>query len=101
MSQALSKEEALHVAELAKIDFTDKEMDVLLEQLSKVLDLVDTLNEVDTTNVEPTYSITQNINMFRDDVAQDWQQKEALLKNAPESKDGLIKVPSILDGGDN
>ncbi|MDR0899263.1 MAG: Asp-tRNA(Asn)/Glu-tRNA(Gln) amidotransferase subunit GatC [Lactobacillaceae bacterium] len=101
MAETLSKQEAKHVAELAKIRFTDAELDVIVGQLGNILTLVDTLNEVDTTDVVPTYSVTENVNMFRDDVADNWNQKTDLLNNAPQQQDDMIKVPAILDGGDN
>jgi len=42
--------------------------------------------------------VTENVNHLRQDVADNWHQKQALLDNAPESAAGLIKVPAILDG---
>ncbi|MDR2661139.1 MAG: Asp-tRNA(Asn)/Glu-tRNA(Gln) amidotransferase subunit GatC [Lactobacillaceae bacterium] len=100
MSEVLSKDEAKHVASLAKLNFTEEQLDKMVSQLSNILDLVDTLNEVDTNGVEATYSVSNNVNVLREDMADNWQQKDQLINNAPESKDGLIKVPAILDGGD-
>ncbi|AFT81307.1 Asp-tRNA(Asn)/Glu-tRNA(Gln) amidotransferase subunit GatC [Leuconostoc carnosum] len=94
----ISKEEVAHVASLAKLAFNDAELEQFTTQLSDILNIFNTLSEVDTDNVEPTYSVTENINHLRDDIADNWHQKEALLSNASSSAADLIKVPAILDG---
>ncbi|WP_278848444.1 Asp-tRNA(Asn)/Glu-tRNA(Gln) amidotransferase subunit GatC [Leuconostoc lactis] len=94
----ISKEEVAHVANLAKLAFDDAELEQFTTQLGDILNIFDTLGEVDTTDVEPTYSVTENVNHLRQDVADNWHQKQALLDNTPESAAGLIKVPAILDG---
>jgi len=100
MTEAITRDEVAHVAGLAKLAFDDAQLDQFTTQLAAILDIVDTLEEVDTTGVEPTYSVTENVNALREDVAEDWQQTQALLANAPESQASLIKVPAILGGGD-
>lgn len=60
------------------------------------------MSEVDTDGVEPTSSVTDQINVMRDDVAEDWHQRQALLDNAPDTADGYIRVPTIIDeSGEN
>lgn len=100
MTEAITRDEVAHVAGLAKLAFDDVQLDQFTTQLAAILDIVDTLEEVDTTGVEPTYSVTENVNALREDVAENWQQTQALLAKAPESQASLIKVPAILGGGD-
>ncbi|ADG41099.1 MULTISPECIES: Asp-tRNA(Asn)/Glu-tRNA(Gln) amidotransferase subunit GatC [Leuconostoc] len=94
----ISKEEVAHVASLAKLAFNDTELEQFTTQLDSILTIFDTLGEVDTEQVEPTYSVTENVNHLRQDVADNWHQKQALLKNAPLEAADLIKVPAILEG---
>lgn len=94
----ITRDEVAHVAGLAKLAFNDAELDQFTTQLSDILNIFDTLREVDTDNVDPTYSVTETVNHLRDDVADNWGQKQELLDNAPLAAAGLIKVPAILDG---
>ncbi|MGX6988989.1 Asp-tRNA(Asn)/Glu-tRNA(Gln) amidotransferase subunit GatC [Leuconostoc fallax] len=101
MKEKITREEVAHVAGLAKLSFNDEQLDHFTTQLSDILNIFDTLATVNTENVEPTYSVTENVNILREDVADNWQQKQELLKNAPLEAAGLIKVPAILDEGEN
>ncbi|TEU21443.1 Asp-tRNA(Asn)/Glu-tRNA(Gln) amidotransferase subunit GatC [Oenococcus oeni] len=97
MSESLPREDAAHVAKLAKLHFNDQQLNLFTGQLANILDLVETLNEVDTDGVKPTYTVSDNINLLREDVAVKSNQKNELLANAPETQDGQIKVPAIID----
>ncbi|MHA8110068.1 Asp-tRNA(Asn)/Glu-tRNA(Gln) amidotransferase subunit GatC [Lactobacillaceae bacterium Melli_B4] len=97
MADRIDKQTVNHVAELAKLSLTEDQLPYFTGQLDSIMDLVDTLSEVDTEGVEPTYSVTDQINVMRDDVAQNWGERDALLNNAPEVADGLIRVPTIID----
>ncbi|HJA73300.1 MAG TPA: Asp-tRNA(Asn)/Glu-tRNA(Gln) amidotransferase subunit GatC [Candidatus Limosilactobacillus faecipullorum] len=97
MAEKLGREAAKHVAELAKLSFTDEELDQFVPQLEDTMHLFDDLQKMDTTGVEPMYSPTQEVNVMREDVAVPSGQKDALLANAPETDKGLIKVPAIID----
>ena len=97
MAEKLGRKAAKHVAELAKLSFTDQELDQFVPQLEETMHLFDDLQQMDTTGVEPMYSPTTEVNGMREDVAEKSGQKEALLQNAPETKNGLIKVPAIID----
>ena len=93
MAEKLGRKAAEHVAELAKLSFTDAE----LPQLEATMHLFDDLQQMDTTGVTPMYSPTQEVSVMREDVAVASNQRDALLANAPETEQGLIKVPAIID----
>lgn len=93
----ITKKDVEHVATLAKLKFKDEQLEKFTDQIEDIIDLVDTLNEVDTTNVEPTFNVTDQLNRMREDVAVRSNDKEALLANAPETENGFIRVPAILD----
>ncbi|AEV95498.1 Asp-tRNA(Asn)/Glu-tRNA(Gln) amidotransferase subunit GatC [Pediococcus claussenii] len=97
MANQISKEEVQHVAELAKLEFNATDLDKFTKQFEDTIDLVNTLNEVDTEGVEPTFSVTDQVDRMREDVAVQANQKDALLKNAPDEEDGFIRVPAIID----
>lgn len=97
MANRINREQVKHVAELAKLEFTDDQLDALTPQLDDIIGLFESLGEVDTDNVAPTTSVTDQINVMREDVADNWGQSQALLHNAPDAARGYIKVPTIID----
>lgn len=97
----ITQAEVEHVASLAKLALTEQEKTIFTNQLDKIFEVVDTLAEVDTEGVEPTYSMTDVENELREDEAVDAKQRAALLKNAPETQETLIKVPAILTAGED
>lgn len=98
---AITKEEVLHVAKLAKLTFKEDEIETFTQTLSDIIDMVEQLNEVDTTGVEVTTHGVLSVNVYREDVAENGMNREELFKNVPEKENGFIKVPAMLeDGGD-
>lgn len=99
MAEQLDRQQVEHVADLAKLAFTDAELDKVTPQLEEMIDLFKELEEVDTTGVEPMSTPTTEVNVMREDVAvkSSDQERQALLDNAPETANGLIKVPAIID----
>lgn len=99
MAENFDREQVQHVAELAKLSFTDAELDHFVPQLEEIIDLFNQLAEVDTEDVTPMTTATDEVNVLREDVAaqSSEEMRQALLANAPEIEDGLIKVPAILD----
>ena len=86
-----------HVANLARLEMTDEEIERFTEQLSKVLGFVEQLNELDTTDVPPTAHPLPLKNVFRDDTVRAPWEPERAMQNAPQSQDGCFKVPKVLD----
>lgn len=102
MSERISEEQVKHVAKLAKLELEETQVPYFTNQLDQIIGLFETLSQVDTTGVAPTSSVTDQFNVMREDVADNWGQKDALLNNAPDAEDGYIKVPTILnEGGDD
>lgn len=82
MTEKISEDQVKHVAELAKLKINDDQLPYFTTQLDKIIGLFETLSEVDTEGVEPTSSVTDQVNVMRDDVAENWHQQQALLDNA-------------------
>jgi aspartyl-tRNA(Asn)/glutamyl-tRNA(Gln) amidotransferase subunit C len=97
---AISEEQVKHVANLAKLSFSQSELTDFTDQLGKIIDLVEQLEEVDTQGVAFTSNVNESINVMREDVAVPGTDREELMKNVPESENGYIKVPAIIDNGE-
>ena len=97
---AISEEQVKHVAKLAKLSFPQEELEEFTNQLGKIIDMVEMLEEVDTEGVPFTSNVIETVNVMREDVADPGMSRDELLKNAPESEDGFIKVPAIIDNGE-
>lgn len=91
----ITKEQVEHVAKLARLSLSEKEKEIYTKQLSKILDYIDQLNEVDTTNVEPMTQPIPIVNVMREDVVKKNFERETILKNAPHEEYGFFRVPKI------
>ena len=92
----ISKAEVLHVAQLARLDIDDADIDRFADQIGTILDYVDKLKQVDTTGVAATSHATAMTNAFRDDVEREHLEQDKALANAPEKDDGAFVVPKII-----
>lgn len=93
----IDKKLVQYVAHLAKLGFSEGDLEKFTHQLAEIIQMEDELAQVDTTNVKPTTHISRQKTTFRADDKQLTTSREELLRNVPEQKDGLIKVPAILD----
>ena len=84
-----------HVAKLARLELTEAEKEKFTEQLGAVLEYVNQMNEVDTSDVEPMAHAIDFCNVMREDKVVYEQTKEELMKNAPFEEDGFFRVPKI------
>ena len=97
---AIREEQVKHVAKLAKLSFSDDELHEFTSQIGKIIDMVETLEEVDTEGVPFTSNVAETINVMREDIAAEGWNRQELMRNVPESEDGFIKVPAIIDNGE-
>ena len=97
----ITQEEVTHVANLSKLKFSPEETAEFATTLSKIVDMVELLEEVDTTGVAPITTMADRKTVLRPDVAEKGTDRDHLFKNVPEKDNYYIKVPAILeDGGD-
>jgi aspartyl-tRNA(Asn)/glutamyl-tRNA(Gln) amidotransferase subunit C len=96
---SISRADVEHVAHLARLHLTDEELDRMQVQLSNILEAVETLRDVDTSNVSPTASVIQLENVMRDDVATAPMPRDVTLANAPLRDDPFLRVPTVLEEG--
>lgn len=91
------RDEIIRVANLSKLSFEEDRLDSFAEEFSSIIELVEHLQEVDTTGVEPTYHGNDLINVFREDKVVRGTEREAFLSNAKTTQDGFVKVPAIIE----
>ena len=93
----LSYEQVRHIAWLARLGLSDEEVEKFSLQLSSILDNVEILQQVDTTNVPAaTHAIPLQNVLRKDDVAESYSQSE-VLSNAPKQAEKCFKVQAILE----
>ena len=89
-----------HVAILARLEFTEAEKEKFTYQLNKILDYMEKLNELDTTNVEPLSHVIELSpafgGIFREDKVHPSSPPEEMLKNAPDRTEKFFKVPKVI-----
>lgn len=93
----LTREDVLKLARLARLDLTDEEVEAYRKELSAVLDYVAQLDKVDVSGLEPTTQVTGLKNVMRADTIIDYgMSPQDLLRLAPRSQDGQIKVKRMI-----
>ncbi len=93
----ITKEEVEKVAKLARLEITESEKAPFSEQLSSILSYVEQLKDLDTKGTEPTATVVDRTNVFRDDAVRPSLPAEQALANAPEQQDNFFVVPRILE----
>ncbi len=93
----LTKAQIEHVAQLARLQFSDEERDRFQDHLANILGYMDLLNEVDTEGVEPVTTVLPMENVYREDEVRSPLPKEDFLSLAPSSDHGHYKVPKVIE----
>lgn len=93
---ALSREEVLKIAKLARLEFEENEIEKFQVELNDILGYIDILNEVDTSQVEPLTYINNVVNNFRKEEKLESISVGKALLNAPESAESAIIVPKVI-----
>ena len=98
MANKISDETIEYVGILAKLELSAEEKEAAKADMEKMLDYIDTLNELDTTGVEPMSHVFPVQNVFREDVVTNGDLKEDTLANAPERNGDSFEVPMTTIG---
>ena len=91
---AITREQVAHLAELARIDMTDEELDAMSRELEVIVESVQ--SEIAQEDVAPTAHPIALTNVLREDVVGPTLTQEEALSGAPDAEDGQFKVPAIL-----
>ena len=100
MTDRLSKEEVLHVADLARIKLTDKEVEKYQVELKKLLDDVEKINEVEGYDDDILIAPWSENTKLRKDEQEDMLNPKEVLENAPRHSGNYISVPVAISGGE-
>jgi aspartyl-tRNA(Asn)/glutamyl-tRNA(Gln) amidotransferase subunit C len=93
----ITLEDVEYVARLARLELAQDEAAQLTEQLDRILDYIAKLNELDTSNVEPTSHVLPIRNVTRPDRVEIRMSREDALALAPEERDGYYQVPRVIE----
>lgn len=95
---SVTKQDVHYVANLARLQLSDAEAESLKEDMNKILGYIDTLNELDTTDVEPLEHVTEvTASTFRKDEAKQPVSHDDALKNAPDADTDYFRVPRVIE----
>lgn len=87
-----------YVGILAKLELSDEEKEQAKKDMASMLDYIDKLGELDTAGVEPMSHVFPVQNVFREDVVTNGDERDQILANAPEERDGMFVVPQTFEG---
>lgn len=93
----ISDETMEYVGILAKLELSPEEKKQAGKDMEEMLDYIDKLNELDTSGVEPMSHVFPVNNVFREDVVTNGDDRENMLKNAPEVREGSYQVPKTVE----
>ena len=96
MAERITNETIEYVGILAKLELSEEEREAAKAVMEKMLDYIDTLNELDTTGIEPMPHVFPVNNVFREDEVTNGDNREITLANAPLRKDDSFKVPRTI-----
>lgn len=97
MADIITEETIEYVEILAKLSLAEEEKKQVKEDMQKMLNYIDKLNELDTSGVQPMSHVLSVQNIFREDTVTNMQNREAMLANAPQQKDGQYQVPKTVE----
>jgi aspartyl-tRNA(Asn)/glutamyl-tRNA(Gln) amidotransferase subunit C len=94
---AVTMKDVEHIAKLAKLEFTEAEKEKFTHQLNQILEYMEQMNGLDTSNVEPLSHVIELSNVFRSDEVREGVSTEEALKNAPSKTEHFFKVPKVIN----
>lgn len=92
----VSKEEILHIAELANLKLQDDEIPDYLENLQNILNFANVVNKAPVDGLDTSVGVLDNYNIFRKDEIKVFEDNKALLQNAPEEEDNMFRIPKVI-----
>ncbi|MBR74394.1 MAG: Asp-tRNA(Asn)/Glu-tRNA(Gln) amidotransferase GatCAB subunit C [Dehalococcoidaceae bacterium] len=94
---SLSEKDIEYVAKLARISIDNNDLNDFADDLSSCLDYFALINDIDTSNIDPTSQSNNLTNVMREDEIEDNMHIDDVLMNAPEHIEGFIKLPKVID----
>ncbi len=92
----VTKTELLHIAKLADLSIREEEIEKYISNLTEIINFANTVNEAPVEDLKETVGPNTNYNIFRKDEIIEFEDKEALLQNAPEKENNMFKIPKVI-----
>ena len=92
----VSKEEILHIANLASLNIKEEEINKDIENMQDILNFANVVNNAPVEGLVETIGANENYNVFREDEIKVFEDNEALLANAPEKELNMFKIPKVI-----
>lgn len=95
----VSREELLHIANLADLNLKEEEIDTYLLHLQDILNFANIVSKAPVDNLSETIGTNEHCNVFRKDEVKTFEGTEAILQNAPEKERNMYKIPKVIQNG--
>lgn len=92
----VSREEILHIAKLANLKLKEEEIDTYLVHLQDILNFANIVNNAPVEGLSESFGVNENVNVFRKDEIEVFEDNESLLANAPEKERNMFKIPKVI-----
>lgn len=92
----VNREEIMHIAKLANLNIREEEVDKYLLNLQDILNFANIVNNAPVEGLAESFGVNENYNVFRKDEVIPFEDKEALLANAPEKERNMFKIPKVI-----
>ncbi len=86
-----------HIAHLARLEFEGDKKVAIRQDMERIINFMEKLQEVDTENVEPLIFMSEEVNRLREDKLQPMVSQEEALRNAPKKDSDYFRIPKVLD----
>ncbi|TNE71031.1 MAG: Asp-tRNA(Asn)/Glu-tRNA(Gln) amidotransferase subunit GatC [Bacteroidetes bacterium] len=86
-----------HIAHLARLEFEGEKKVAIRQDMERIINFMEKLQEVDTENVEPLIFMSEEVNRLREDKLQPMVSQEEALRNAPKKDSDYFRIPKVLD----
>ena len=93
----VSKEEIKHIADLARLEIDEREIDNYILNLQDILNFANIVNNAPVENLDVTIGANEAKNVFRKDEVEVFEDNEALLANAKEKERNMFKIPKVIN----
>ena len=93
----VDKETVEHIAKLARLNLSEKEIVGYTNDLVEILEMANTINNVNTDEVKETIGANTKQNVFRKDEVKEFGNRELLLQNAPSQDEGMFRIPKVIN----
>ncbi len=93
----VDRDEVKRVAKLAMLELKEDQIDKFAAQFNEILEYMEQINELDLSNCEAAFHITELQNVFREDEVKPSMDRDVILKNAPETDGESFKVPKVIE----